>query len=230
MTGTEASQFLSDLFNTDITLLESAFNPLQITLSLILTFLMSMFIYYIYKKTYNGVLYSKNFNITLVMTALTVDAIMIGISGNVILSLGMVGALSIVRFRTAVKDPKDTAFLFWAITIGVINGVAYYELSLLASLFIAIVLLILSRRGSNEAAYMLIINYTEGEFSKIEEKLKKYMKSYFVRSDTRKSSIIEKVIEVKIKPNSQEEALHEIRKIDSVENCVLLSSNGEFAE
>lgn len=221
---------LSQLFAIDKLILESAFNPLQIALSLTITFLMAVFIYFIYKKTYNGVLYSKNFNSTIIMTALTVNAIMIGISGNIILSLGMVGALSIIRFRTAVKDPKDTAFLFWAITIGVINGVAYYELSLLASLFISAVLVFLSRTNSFEPAYMLIIKYKEGAYTKIEEIIKNHFSHSFIRSDSHKNEITEKVIEVKIKNGNRENALQEIRKIADVESCVLLASNGEFSE
>jgi len=221
---------LSSLFDFDQILLESAFNPLQIFLSLLITFLMAIFIYFVYKKTYNGVLYSKNFNLTLIMTAITVDAIMIGISGNIILSLGMVGALSIVRFRTAVKDPKDTAFLFWAITVGVINGVAYYELSLIASLFIALVLVFLSRTNTYEPSYMLIIKYSEGAYEKVEPLLEKYFKSFFVRSDTRRGEMTEKVIEIKMAVNTQEDALKEIRSINGMESCVLLASNGEFSE
>ena len=221
---------LSQLFAIDKVLLESAFNPLQITLSLSVTLLMAFFIYFVYKKTYNGVLYSKNFNLTLIMTALVVDAIMMGISGNIILSLGMVGALSIIRFRTAVKDPRDTAFLFWAITVGVINGVAYYELSLMSSIFISLVLLFLSKRGTDEASYMLILKYQNKAYQKIEPLFKKYFKYYFVRSDTQKNGVTEKVIEVRIKPNQQEPALENLREIDGVESCVLLASNGEFSE
>ena len=221
---------LSQLFSIDKLVLESAFNPIQIALSLSITFLMAVFIYFIYKKTYNGVLYSKNFNSTLIMTALTVNAIMIGISGNIILSLGLVGALSIIRFRTAVKDPKDTAFLFWAITVGVINGVAYYELSLMASVFIAGVLIFLSRTASYEPSYMLIVKYTAGAYKEVEPVLKKYLDRYFVRSDSRKGDQVEKVIEVKFKPKQQENALQEVRKLNKVDSCVLLASNGEFAE
>lgn len=221
---------LSQLFDIDKLLLESALNPMQIALSLVVTFLMAVFIYYVYKKTYNGVLYSKNFNLTLIMTAMTVNAIMIGISGNIILSLGMVGALSIIRFRTAVKDPKDTAFLFWAITVGIVNGVAYYELSLMASAFIAAILIFLSRTSVYEPSYVLILKYEDGAYKRIEPALKKHFKHHFVRSNSMKGDKIEKVIEVKIKPHGQEEALKDMRKIAGMDSCVLLASNGDFSE
>lgn len=224
---------LTELFTGNQTLLQSEFNIWQIVLSLLITLIMVLFVYFVYKKTYNGVLYSKNFNITLIMTALVVNAIMIGISGNIVLSLGMVGALSIIRFRTAVKDPKDTAYLFWAITIGIINSVAYYELSLMATIFIAIILFILSRHDNYEPTYVLIVKYrgAKNTFAEISKVLEKYFgNKYFIRNDSNDGKLTEKVIEAKIKEEEQEDILADIRKISDVKSCVLLASNGEFAE
>ena len=224
---------LSELLALDKVLIDTAFTPLQILLSLSMTFVMAMFVYFVYKKTYNGVLYSKNFNITLVISALSINAIIIGISGNLILSLGLVGALSIIRFRTAVKDPRDTAFMFWVITIGVVNGVAYYELSILASLFIAGVIAILSRRADFEPTYMLVLHYANAEvFERVRSTLtnKTMVRRYFVRSDVRKANRTERVIEVKFVANKQETVLSAVRAMPGVEMCTLLASNGEFAE
>lgn len=224
---------LSELLALDKLLIDTSFSSLQILLSLSMTFLMAMFIYFVYKKTYNGVLYSKNFNITLVISALAINAIIIGISGNLILSLGLVGALSIVRFRTAVKDPRDTAFMFWAITIGVVNGVAYYELSILASIFIAGVIAVLSRKASFEPTYMLILHYTGAEaYEKIQNILtnQNRIKRFFIRSDMHKDTHTEKVVEVKFLPSVQEAVLADVRAIAGVSQCTLLASNGEFAE
>lgn len=221
---------LSQLFAFDKIVLSTSFTFVQILISLSVTFLIAMFIYLVYKKTYTGVLYSKNFNITLVMTALIVDALMIGISGNLVLSLGLVGALSIVRFRTAVKDPKDTAFIFWAISVGVINGVGYYELSVLVTVFIAIVLMVLSRSVAFEPSYMLILKYQDGSYEAIQEVLESEFKQFFVRTDTRKKDMVEKVIEVKMKKGNHEHALQKMRTVKGIESCNLLSSNGEFAE
>lgn len=221
---------ISQLFAFDKILVNTSQNILQIILSLSLTFLIAMFIYFVYKKTYNGVLYSKNFNLTLVMTAIVVNALMIGISGNLVLSLGLVGALSIVRFRTAIKDPKDTAFIFWAISIGVINGVGYYELAVLASIFLGIVLALLSRSLAFEPSYMLILKYQEGTYVEIEKILKDSFLKFFIRSDSQKDKLIEKVVEVKMKKEGREKALHKLRKIKGLEVCTLLSSNGEFSE
>lgn len=211
----------------------SSMGPLQILTSLSSTFIMSMFIYFIYKKTYNGVLYSQNFNITLVMTAIAINAIVIGISGNLMLSLGMVGALSIIRFRTAIKDPRDTAFILWAIMIAIANGVSFYELSLISSLFIAVVLWGLSRNVSFEPAYMLIIKHRDADAWQAVQALlndRQLISSHVLRSDTHKAGMIEKVMEVKIKPGAQEALLGHIRQLPGVASSILLSSNGAFAE
>lgn len=221
---------LSSLFNGSSLLLQTSFTPLQILSSLLITLVMVLFVHFIYRKTYSGVLYSKNFNLTLVMTALVVDAIMIGISGNIVLSLGLLGALSIIRFRTAVKDPKDTAFLFWAITIGVINGVAYYELSLIANLVIAAAVIVMSRKAADPEAYILILRYQANQYQSIKPKLDAYFKKYQVRSDSQKGELVEKVIETKIDQTQIDEALGDIRSNQFVESCVLVSSNGDFAE
>jgi len=229
MNGTDLSQ----LFNLDKLLLGTSLSPLQIILSLSVTLAMTMFIYFIYKKTYNGVLYSKNFNVTLVMVALAINAIIIGISGNIVLSLGLVGALSIIRFRTAVKDPRDTGFIFWAMTVGLVNGVGYYELSLITTIFIAAVVFVMSRNITWEPSYMLIIKFANDDtYDAIEPILKdkKLLISYFTRSDSRKASGIEKVIEIKINREQQEKLLRKIRSVEGVESCDLLSSNGEFTE
>lgn len=222
---------LEQLFNTDELTLGSSFSMQQIALSLTITFLISLFIHWVYKKTYSGVLYSKNFNITLVMVALIINAIVIGLSGNIVLSLGMVGALSIIRYRTAIKDPRDTAFLFWALTIGLVNGVAYYQLSILASLFVTLAVFYLTKTGNFDPSYVLILKYREGIY---EEKIQPVLKSAFgslaIRSDSSNGDIVEKVIEVRLKQAAQEEALRAIRNIKQVESCILLSSTGDFAE
>ncbi|WP_028294593.1 DUF4956 domain-containing protein [Oceanobacter kriegii] len=224
---------LSQLFDSNQLLLDSSLGSLQILISLSATFVMAMFVYWVYKKTYNGVLYSKNFNITLVMVAIAINAIVIGISGNLMLSLGMIGALSIIRFRTAVKDPRDTAFIFWAITIGIANGVEYYQLSLIASGFIAIVLWGLSRSFTFEPSYMLILKYQNSDqWPAVLQQLddKQLVQSHFIRSDTLKNGVIEKVIELRIQRGQQESLLNQLRSLDGIATCTLLSSHGEFTE
>lgn len=224
---------LNQIIESTQTFAGSSMGALQILLSLSVTFLMSMFIFFVYKRTYNGVLYSQNFNITLVMTAIAINSIVIGISGNLMLSLGMVGALSIIRFRTAIKDPRDTAFIFWSIMVGIANGVSYYELSFIASAFIAVVLWCLSRNVSFDPAYMLIVKHKDSAaWQEIQSILddRQWVSSHIIRSDTHKAGLIEKVTEIKLKPGKQDELLGRIRNCAGVESSILLSSNGAFSE
>ena len=172
----------------------------------------------------------KNFNITLVMIALVTNAIIVVISGNVILSLGLIGALSIIRFRTAVKDPKDTAFLFWSLSIGIVNGVAYYELAVIASLFIAPAVYFLSKSSTFEPSYIMVLKYSPDAYQHIEPILEETFKRYHIRSDSQTDGIIERVIEIKLDNKRFDNALKQIRNIQRVQSCVLLSSTGDFAE
>jgi len=140
-------QKLLDALSLDgITQINTNLNIWMILINLAAAFAIVMFIYFIYRVTFSGVLYSKNFNITLVIVSLVTTAAVIVISSNIVLALGMVGALSIVRFRMAVKDPKDVGFLFWAITNGIICGISAYSLAVISALFIGLVIFLLSKR------------------------------------------------------------------------------------
>ena len=135
---------------------------LNILINLSMSFFVGMFIFFIYKKTYQGVLYQRSFNISLVLASAVTAMIIMTISGNLILSLGMVGALSIVRFRTPVKDSMDLIFLFWAISAGIANGVGYYNISIVGSIMIAIFMLILTRSGKGIAdTFLLVIQLSD---------------------------------------------------------------------
>lgn len=135
---------------------------LNILINLSMSFLVGMFIFFIYKKTYQGVLYQRSFNISLVLASTVTAMIIMTISGNLILSLGMVGALSIVRFRTPVKDSMDLIFLFWAISAGIANGVGYYNIAIVGSVMIAIFMLILTRSGKGIAdTFLLVIQLSD---------------------------------------------------------------------
>ena len=135
---------------------------LNILINISMSFCIGMFIFFIYKKTYQGVLYQRSFNISLVLACAVTSMIIMTISGNLVLSLGMVGALSIVRFRTPVKDSMDLIFLFWAISAGIANGVGYYNISIVGSVMIAIFMLILTRSGKGLAdTFLLVIQISD---------------------------------------------------------------------
>ena len=133
------------------------FSAIEILINLGVSFVVGLFIFYVYKKTFQGVLYQRSFNVSLVTIAMVITLIIMTISGNLILSLGMVGALSIVRFRTPIKDPVDLVFIFWAITVGIANGVEYFNISIIGSVVLTIVLLIMTRKSEEEQPFLLVL-------------------------------------------------------------------------
>ncbi|MBN1624580.1 MAG: DUF4956 domain-containing protein, partial [Clostridia bacterium] len=135
-----------DIFKNDF-LTQTGENTslIQVTLMLLLSFALGLFIFYVYKKTFQGAMYSKTFNVSLVALAMISSTVIMAVTSNIILSLGMVGALSIVRFRTAIKDPIDIVYMFWAISIGIMTGAGLWLLSVVSSLIIGIVLFIFSK-------------------------------------------------------------------------------------
>jgi len=205
-------------------------NIWMILINLAVAFVLVMFIFFIYKITFSGVLYSKNFNITLVIVSLVTTSAVIVISSNIILALGMVGALSIVRFRMAVKDPKDVGFLFWAITNGIICGISAYSLGVISVLFIGLILFLLSRKIRFIEPYLLIIDSKDLSTQEIESILKKYTLLYKLRSkviDGEKSQII---IEIKIKKDKIQEILKEIKGLKDLIYVKLVSYEGDLEE
>jgi len=172
---------------------------LNIIANISMSFLVGMFIFYIYKKTFQGVLYQKSFNISLVLAGTVTTVVIMTISGNLILSLGMVGALSIVRFRTPVKDSMDLVFLFWAISAGIANGVGYYNISVVGSIMIAIFLLLLTKnKGGSIDTFLLVLEIPKsGNEQEIIEHIDKHAQAIAVKSKIISESGSEIVLEVK---------------------------------
>jgi Domain of unknown function (DUF4956) len=159
MSNTATTSF-QDLFKKSfIAMAGSAeqLSALDIVVSILITFAIGMFIYTIYKKSFQGVVYQKSFNISLVISGIVTSLIIMTISGNLVLSLGMVGALSIIRFRTPIKDSIDLVFLFWSITVGIANGVGYYMISIVGSIMLGLIILFLTRRDEPNNAYLLVL-------------------------------------------------------------------------
>jgi hypothetical protein len=197
----------------------------NIVSNIVVTFLVGMFIYYMYKKTYQGVLYQKSFNVSLVLAAVVTCLIIMTISGNLVLSLGMVGALSIVRFRTPVKDSMDLIFLFWAISTGIANGVGYYNLSIIGSFLISLILLLLTWQREDGKAWLLVCrlsdenNQSEVQIMTI---LKPYTDTFTLKSKVINSNYLELVYELRMDAQSTK-FISELKSIDGFENCNLVS-------
>ena len=197
----------------------------RVLLSLVITFVITLFIFFMYRKTFSGVLYTRNFNVGLVLTGLVVNLVVLPISSNIALSLGMVGALSIVRFRTAIKDPADIVFTFWAISVGIINGAGLYMIAIVGAPVIAVFLFVLSRANfrSNDP-YLLVVNYS----SEAEEAVQKAVPKHKLRSRTVNPSGVELILEVRMKAKDAPQ-VDELMKIKGVSNAALVSYNADVA-
>ena len=177
----------------------SNFTPLNVLIALIVALAAGVVIALVYKKTFRGVLYSPSFTLTLILLCLVTTPVVMAIGSNVALSMGMVGALSIVRFRTAVKDPLDTAYMFWAITMGILVGSNAYVIAVVALLGIAVILLAISYlRLRSPNGYLLVVHYDEDAQVDIENTLKRSVRFYRLRSKTVTRSGAEMTVEVRL--------------------------------
>ena len=194
-------------------------------LSLIIAFVIGLFIVYVYRKTYTGVVYSKAYALCIVMLSMVTAMIIRTISSNISLSLGMVGALSIVRFRTAIKEPVDTSFMFWGISAGIMAGAGLYVPSLVASLAIGVLYFgayLMGFRVSNR--YLLVVKYNEKAHTEVIARLKK-IKRFKVRSKSIFGKEVELSIELDIKDNGKVDTniVDQFSGIDGVINASLIA-------
>jgi uncharacterized membrane protein YhiD involved in acid resistance len=201
--------------------------PFQnIVYGMLIAFLVGIFIFYLYKKTFRGVVYSHNFNVTLILMTMITALIIMTISTNVVLSLGMVGALSIVRFRTAIKDPLDVIFMFWAISGGITAGAGVYSLAVFGSLIIGLVVYVMTSRKDKNSIYLLVIHHDEAATDAIKYqlgKIKHSLKSKIIRNE-----ITELTIEVKIKGDNTA-FVNQLSEVEGVQDVSLINYNGDYA-
>ncbi len=203
---------------------------LNILINVSMSFAVGMFIYYIYKKTYQGVLYQRSFNISLVLASTVTALIIMTISGNLILSLGMVGALLTVRFRTPVKDSMDLIFLFWAISAGIANGVGYFNISVLGSILIAAILLFLTRaRSPEEQAYIAVLQMPpETDQQAVSDYLRDNVEGYSVKSKVVSDSGTELTLELRLAAGN-EQALDNLQQQGSVSRITLVAYDQDMS-
>ncbi|CAN7580773.1 DUF4956 domain-containing protein [Paenibacillus sp. LjRoot153] len=200
---------------------------IDILIGLAVSFGIGMFIYYIYRKTFRGVVYSYNYNVTFVLMSMITTLIIMTISTNIVLSLGMVGALSIVRFRTAVKDPLDIVYMFWAISVGIATGAKLYPVSLLGSLAIGAALLFLSRRKIREQPYLLIIRHTDDAIGELRIRLRQM--NYQVKSKTVRKNFTELTLEMRLRDDNTA-FVNEFSRIEGVQDVSLINYTGDYAQ
>ncbi len=195
---------------------------LDILTVLIITFIVSLFIYFVYIKTYRGASYNNSYNISLILMSLITSMVILTISSNVVLSLGMVGALSIIRFRTPIKEPFDIVFMFWSIAIGISSGARFHLLTVVGSIFIGLVLLILTRFTYELNNYLLIVHCEKNSQDAVFNKLQGL--KYRVKSKNIVGEKVEISIEVKLK-NEKDNLSDEISAIAGVSNTILVKTS-----
>lgn len=196
-------------------------------MSMIAAFLCGMILYFVYRFFYKGVIYNQNFNMLLVLVSIVTCFIVIVISSNVLLSLGMVGALSIVRFRTAIKDPLDVGFLFWAVSIGVTSGAGLYLISFMGTIFIAFVYILLVKIKSKKRVYLLIVKFDTTVTSEVLDKLSKMKK--VLKNRTTAKGFTEFTYEIKIHAENTA-FVSDISQIKGVESAVVVEFTGDYCE
>jgi len=168
----------------------------DVFIALSVTLICALIILWTYKNTYQGVLYQQSFGVTLVLASLVTTSIIMVISGNLVLSLGMVGALSIVRFRAAVKDPLDIVFIFWAISIGIANGVAYWKVSFSATIFLMIVMLVMKKAPILSTPFLLVLKIKIDSDNSIVKLIESNAKKVKLKNKTLKNGSAEVIYEV----------------------------------
>ncbi len=211
---------LSDLFTIN-------FNPLRVVISLALALVIGLYIFFIYKKSFSGVMYSRNFNVSLILVTLVTTLVLMLISTNITLSLGMVGALSIVRFRTAIKDPIDTAFIFWAVGEGLALGVGFFDAAIIGGVVIGIFVLLLSAFKVRSAMpYLLVLHYSEAANGPIKQMIKQ-LPGARIRSKTAQRDGIELTLELRLRDN-ETGFVEKFLRVEGVYDASLISYQGDL--
>ncbi len=217
----------SDVFKNKFLSQFAVTSPIEYVLALVFSILVGLIIYFVYKKTYNGVAYSHNFNMSLILMTLITTIIIFTITANPVLSLGMVGALSIIRFRTVVKDPVDLMYLFWAISMGIIIGAKQYIFALICVIIITIFCFIMCKLSDKEKLYLVIVRYDVSVTEAIDREIEAVKGK--IRNRTVGKSGVETIIEVKNNA-IDDHFVEKITKIEGVESAALVNYNGDYAE
>ena len=218
----------NDVFKSSFLENVSAVSLLDMTLALILSFCVGLFIFFIYRKTYQGVMYSSSFGVTLIALTMITTLVILAVTSNVVLSLGMVGALSIVRFRTAIKEPLDIAFLFWSIAAGIVLAAGMIPLAVFGSVMIGLILLLFVNRKSHVNPYIAVLQCDGGESERrAMAYLEKNTQKCVVKSKTARKGLVEVNCEIRLK-NDNTDFIDALSELDGVSSAVLVSYNGDY--
>lgn len=218
----------SEIFKNNFLEQMSEFSLIDSMIALVTAFLLGLLIYNLYKRTFKGVMYSESFNLSLILLTLLTTFIILAVTSNVVLSLGMVGALSIVRFRTAIKDPLDLVYLFWAIGGGIVVGAGMIPLALIGSLFIALILWIKAKVNQKNQPYLIII-HSNVEKAEVKAQSILFNQSTKIKLKSKTINKLETELIYEIQLNNQDNAfVNEIAGIEGIINVQCVSYNGDF--
>ena len=218
----------NDIFKSSFLQNVSAIEPLDMVLALALSFCVGLFIFYVYKKTYQGVMFSSSFGVTLIALTMITTLVILAVTSNVVLSLGMVGALSIVRFRTAIKEPLDIAFLFWSIAVGIVLAAGLIPLAVFGSVVIGIILLLFVNRKSASNPYIVVLHCDDTESEKAASAcLEKHTRRCVVKSKTVQKGLIELNCEIRLLDDNTD-FINQLAGLNGVQSAVLVSYNGDY--
>ncbi|MCT6925795.1 DUF4956 domain-containing protein [Metasolibacillus sp.] len=219
----------TDIFKSSFLEKTTSFSLTDSLIGLVVAFFVGLFIYAVYKKTFNGIIYSHSFNISLLIMTMATALVIMGISSNVLLSLGMVGALSIVRFRTPIKDPMDLVYIFWAIVSGILCGAGFIPLVIVGAILIGLVLVVFVNKMTIENPYLLVVKFEQAAVNEeLEQLMAKYSKKYALKSKSiMQGSDIEATYEVRMK-SGDAQLMEAVAQLNGVKSAIMLSYDGNF--
>lgn len=218
----------NDIFNSSFLENVTSVSIFDMVLAMALAFGLGVFIFIVYKRTFKGVMYSSSFGVTLIALTMISTLVILAVSSNVVLSLGMVGALSIVRFRTAIKEPLDIAFLFWAIAVGIVLAAGMIPLAVFSSVIIGVILIVFVNKKSQDNPYIVVIYCSDAEAENYAvSSLKDYVQKCVVKSKTVTKDFIELHYEVRLK-SEDTSFINDLSQEEGISNVVLVSYNGDY--
>ncbi len=217
-----------DIFKSSFLENVNSVSVLDMALAMVLAFGLGLFIFFIYKKTYAGVMYSSSFGVTLIALTMITTLVILAVTSNIVLSLGMVGALSIVRFRTAIKEPLDIAFLFWAIAAGIVLAAGLIPLAVFGSVIIGVILLVFANLKDMSRPFIVVIECDgHGSEKTAMRVLREYAGRCSVKSKTARKDAVELTVEIRLRGGNTD-FVNEIAHIEGVRSAVLVSYSGDY--
>jgi hypothetical protein len=217
-----------DIFKSSFLENITSVSLLDMFIALALAFGIGVFIFYVYKKTYSGVMYSSSFGVTLIALTLVTTLVILAVTSNVVLSLGMVGALSIVRFRTAIKEPLDIAFLFWSIAVGIVLAAGMIPLAIIGSVIVGVILLLFVNRTPSRNPYIVVIRCADhASETAAKQFLESRTERCIVKGKTAQKGQVELNLEIRLRDDNTD-FINELSDMKGVESAVLVSYNGDY--